>query len=95
MNDTEFEASFEEILTHWQDQEPSRHRFEGETGVETLNELTTAIGYQRGLEHFLEDNPGAIEAIVEWIEEQADQGYTGWKSKLADECEFVDADERD
>lgn len=50
------------------------HRWDGINGVDNLNILVAAMGYRGNhftfgspLETFLIDNPGAIEAILEWI----------------------------
>lgn len=57
------------------------HRFEGRTGVTNLCRIIRALGYRDpnyfgqlssdasigDLICFLEDNPGAIEAIIEWV----------------------------
>ena len=61
-------------------------RFEGEDGIESLNEVTEAIGYKghgfahgSPLEEFLADNPGACDAIIEWI---CKQNFTNWKEQI-------------
>ena len=50
------------------------HRFEGETGVRNLEVLVKDLGYKGDcyaygdpISSFLADNPGCIEAIIEWI----------------------------
>ncbi len=69
-------------------------RFEGEKGVQNLAILCNRLGYKdttyfgqfshRGsygdLIHFLEDNPGAVEAIVDFIRENEDvyEGLEGY-----------------
>jgi len=52
---------------------------EGEQGVEVLNEIAQALGYEKHpwrfgtpLEVFLADNSGAVEAIMNWIDTQPD-----------------------
>jgi hypothetical protein len=55
----------------------SLHRLEGDSGIGNLNEILKGIGY-RGhqfkygspVEAFLSDNPGAMEAILDWIGKQ-------------------------
>lgn len=51
-----------------------RWNFEGDSGLERLNKLFGAMGYEKDnflygspLEKFLSDNPGAIEAILNWV----------------------------
>ena len=53
------------------------YNFEGERGLERLNEFCSALGYDESgfqfgspLEEFLQDNPGAIEALLDWVREQ-------------------------
>lgn len=48
--------------------------FEGDPGLSNLNRLANDLGYAghqfkygSPLEHFLSDNPGAQQAIVEWL----------------------------
>lgn len=60
--------------------------FEGDTGMKHLNTLTKDMGYKghgfaygSSLEAFLSDNPGAQEAIVNWIR---DQNIADWKEEL-------------
>lgn len=83
-SDSIFEQEdFDDILDHWQSQRPRRYHFEGESGVQNLEQLVKDIGYDNGIEEFLADNPGAMEALVNWISEWADKG-TEWKTKLAE-----------
>ena len=74
MNET-----LEELVTEYLDHNEI-YRFEGDKGVEDLNTFVKALnptgyreeGYRYGssLERFLSDNPGACEAIVEWVKAQ-------------------------
>lgn len=48
------------------------YRFEGSRGVENFERLVRDMGsygdsFSSPLRSFFEDNPGAIEAVVEWI----------------------------
>lgn len=46
--------------------------FEGMRGVKNLNKIVQEVcgyGAHNTLESFLEDNPGAMEAVVNWIRE--------------------------
>jgi hypothetical protein len=79
-------------------------RTEGETGVKNLCKLVNAMGYSDefrfgsfeyngsygDLITFLEDNPGCIEAIKEWI---GDQNIQDWKDNL--EAHLPHKDEED
>jgi hypothetical protein len=76
-------ADLNELIDAYQAQE-NLHRTEGRRGVEQLCQLTRALGYRDSqyfgqltskaslgdLVMFLEDNPGAIEALHEWIRDQ-------------------------
>ena len=53
------------------------HSLEGDRGVEGLEKVVKALGYNdtgfrfgTPVESFLSDNPGAIESLLTWIEEQ-------------------------
>ena len=46
------------------------YHFEGQRGVRNLNKLTQDVCGYIDLEDFLEDNSGAIEAVIEWIQSQ-------------------------
>lgn len=63
--------------------------FEGQSGIRKFEQLVTEVcGYGKDhifndvLREFLEDNPGAIDAMVEWIREHADCGE--WSKNLND-----------
>lgn len=43
------------------------HHFEGSQGVNNLNLISYELGYKGGLTEFLADNPGAQEAIMEFM----------------------------
>ena len=78
---------FDDLVREWQD----THRvysFEGDSGIVSLNSLCAAIGYEghqfrfgSPLEHFLSDNPGACDAMVEWMMEWGNTSPE-WKEKL-------------
>lgn len=64
----------------------SLHRMEGEAGVRGLEMTLSAIGYKSdqfrygsSIEKFLIDNPGAIEALYDWIIEQDTEE---WKEEI-------------
>jgi len=68
------------------------HSIEGSRGVRCLENLFEALGYGEGfmrgraLEEFFGDNPGAIEAVVEWVGEQAED-CEDWSQRLEDSLE--------
>lgn len=78
-------------------EENKLYRFEGEKGVENLAKVVNALGYKHWQQYgqlrggacvgdileFLGDNPGAIEAMVEWIKERHSPEWAeSIKSKL-------------
>lgn len=78
--DNDSEKTFSELLDEYQEQEGISH-FEGSSGLKSLNKICNALGYggspfgQSGLEQFLEDNPGAMCAIVEWISDSSGDNF--------------------
>lgn len=65
------------------------HHFEGNKGIQHLNTVAKAIGYDGNcllfgspLEVFLSDNPGACEALIDWIREQEHDWDGQLESKL-------------
>ena len=73
--------SLQALLDRYIDQE-KLHSFEGERGVKNFAKLVNALGYSDSINRygqmaggaclgdifvFLEDNPGAIEALIDWI----------------------------
>jgi len=99
MNEAELEeATPSEILNEYCDQKKI-FNFEGDTGLKNLNQITKAIGYKghgfmygSSLEEFLSDNPGACNAIKDWIEENISEEQAG---ALSDELELDDNDEEE
>lgn len=63
-------------------------RTEGPEGVRNLEQLTRNLGYM-SLEDFLEDNPGAVQAILEFVGEWVDRS-TEWAAKLEETVDLED-----
>ena len=62
------------------------YSFEGQRGVRNLNKITQDVGGYTDLEEFLEDNPGAIEAVINWIQSQNNRDWeANMKSLLTEE----------
>lgn len=94
---------FARIIDRYLDQE-NLNRTEGQAGVRNLAKLVNALGYQDFNRYgqmpggtslgdifaFLEDNSGAIEAIVEWIKER---NVPEWKEAI--ESQLHDDSEND
>lgn len=63
------------------------YRWEGERGVHNLENLVTTLGYH-DVDEFLADNPGAIEHIVnfvqDWLDRTKDYGPEDWYSRMKD-----------
>ena len=79
------------LLNDYIDQE--NLRFEGDRGVRDLEKLVEVLGYDSrfaasSIHNFLSDNPGAMEAIINWIGEQNSQD---WADSLSDELD-IDGD---
>jgi hypothetical protein len=69
----EEQKSMHDILQEFLEQNKI-YRFEGDAGVRNLERVVEALGYPghdfrygTPVESFLSDNPGAIDAIIEWI----------------------------
>lgn len=69
-------------------QQNKPHHLEGDSGLEKLEKLCEVLGYRNTgfrfgtpIEHFLSDNPGACEALVEFMAEWADRNPE-WKERL-------------
>lgn len=80
------EMEFGEVLDLALDQK-GFYYFEGSRGVERMAQVFEMLGYSptsgsRGMTipNFFEDNPGAIEAVLEWVKEQ---NFNGWKDNVA------------
>lgn len=81
-----------DLVQRWLDAK-QYYSFEGERGVERFQELAQAIGYS-DVDEFLCDNPGALDAMVafveEWVPRTAAHGADGWASKLRAELEGLE-----
>jgi hypothetical protein len=76
------DRDFEECFDTYMDQE-KLYRLEGRRGVEALCQVSAALGYKDPMYYgqltakatlgdficFLEDNSGAVEAVMNWIKE--------------------------
>lgn len=84
------------------------HSFEGERGIERLNAVLAHIDYRdSGFAHgspvevFLQDNPGAIDKLLEFIEEYFDADFDVMTSEETideeydDECRDIEDEDED
>jgi hypothetical protein len=78
-----------ELMETWMDK--NAVRFDDE---QDLTNLIEVLGYRQGLREFFGDNPGAIEALFNWISENIDN-VTDWKENLRDELEGAMEDEEE
>ena len=78
-----------ELLELWMDKKGVRFDDEYE-----LTNLIEVLGYRQGLREFFGDNPGAIEALFNWISENIDS-VTDWKDNLRNELERMMGDEKE
>lgn len=76
-----------EMLEKWMEKNAVRYDDE-----QDLTNLIEILGYRQGLREFFGDNPGAIEAVFNWIEDQIDR-IPDWKDNLSDELEGMELDE--
>lgn len=67
-----------ELIEKWMDQERI-YSLEGPRGVRNFSNLVRVLGYH-SFDEFLEDNPGALEALVNWI---TDSDLPEWKEKFS------------
>jgi hypothetical protein len=79
----------EDALRWWEDGN-QYHHWEGERGVNQLEELLNDWLDYDDLEHFLSDNPGCIESILEFIKKYFGDKLTKEMQKVADR-EFMDS----
>lgn len=77
----------DELIDAWMERN-NAWRTEGPKGVQNFEKLIRALGYHN-IDSFLEDNPGAIEAMFEWIR---DQKIQEWKEALS---EFDDKEDEE
>lgn len=82
---TNVKAGAEDVFDRYIDFQ-KMYSFESRQGVRNLTRLVNDINGYRDIEEFLEDNPGAIESIFEWISEQVKDGRVSeWVENLASE----------
>lgn len=82
-----------ELLDQW---ENTYGRYEGDSGVRNLEQLCTALDpdHYKDLEDFLADNPGACDAMVDWIINELDT-TKHWKENLIETFELKKEEEAD
>ena len=79
-----------EMFDTYLDQNRMWH-FEGVRGVRNLTQIVEDVCGYTSLDTFLEDNPGAMEAVVNWIREV---NCLEWRQNL-EELVDVELDEQD
>jgi len=89
------DMSFEELVDLYLSQK-NLYMLEGSTGVKNLEKLLKAIEgdsfFGNPIVDFLENNPGAIEAIINWIKEEG--GFVDdWVDSLKEAVD--DSDDED
>lgn len=77
----------DELVDAWMEHN-NAWRTEGPNGVQNFEKLIHVLGYH-SIDSFLEDNPGVIESMFEWIKEQ---NVTAWKEALS---EFNDKEDQE
>ena len=77
----------DELLDTYMDECVVNFNTEGEDGVDSLQDLFTVLNSQyESIGDFLSDNPGAQEAILDWIRKQIPKDKE-WQKALRDEIE--------
>ncbi len=86
-----------DLLRKWQEKNRAWH-FEGDPGLDKLEKLVEVLGYRNTgfrhgnpIESFLSDNPGAVEALLGFIEEHLD-GPGEWRENMESELEEENED---
>lgn len=77
----------DELVDAWMEHN-NAWRTEGPNGVQNFEKLIHVLGYH-SIDSFLEDNPGVIESMFEWIR---DQKIQEWKEALS---EFDDKEDQE
>lgn len=71
----------QEIIRNWKDANDIGPCYEGMAGLMKFEQLLETIGYmdssfgERSIVSFLENNPGAIESLEDWIEDQENKDW--------------------
>jgi hypothetical protein len=85
----EDEPSFSELVERYITREKIYH-LEGEQGVRNLTNLVRVLNSDySNFDYFLEDNPGCMRAIVDWIEKTK---VLEWKRAFQDEIFCADSE---
>lgn len=73
------------------------HHFEGDSGMDRMTKVCEDLGYPghgfkygTPIESFLSDNPGAMQAILDWVGEQ---NIPEWRENLESHLSEDDEDE--
>ncbi len=90
------ERTLEEVLQQYL-AENDMYRTEGPKGVNNLEKLVTALGYDSNysvsvLHAFLEDNAGCIEAMIEWI---GTRNVPEWKASIESQLQDTNPEDDD
>lgn len=93
-------ANEDDVLQRWLSAN-KMYNWEGDSGLKNLEKLCQALGYSRSgfqfgdpIHAFLSDNSGAVEKILEFIEEWVDRS-SEWQEALASELEDEPEDEEE
>jgi hypothetical protein len=81
-----------EMIEKWSEQNKAYH-WEGDRGVRNFQKLIGVLGY-RGMDEFLADNSGCMEAMVEWIGSQTSSEWMeNMKREIGEDGAEDNADE--
>lgn len=85
LNEAAEKRSLKDLVDAYCEQNKFYH-FEGPRGIKNFEQLVSVISYN-DLDNFLEDNSGAIEAVIQWIN---DQDNDEWKEELVSYLKYRD-----
>ena len=92
VNEARDDHDLGELIDKYIDQE-SLYSWESTRGVRNLQKLVKILDpHYRDIDTFLEDNSGAIEAIVEWIK---DRNVSEWAENVKAELHEDDSEDED
>lgn len=87
-----------DLVNLWTQKEKA-YNFEGDAGLQKLENLLGVLNYKEQpfkygdpIQRFLSDNPGAIEALIEWLSKEVPKNEE-WSSALSEELGVEDTDE--
>lgn len=101
VEEDDYELEFWEIMDEYR-QQNRMGSFEGNSGLGKLNKFFEDLGYSghnyrfgSPLESFLADNPGCIDAMLDWVKDHGDDNDGEWRENLESCLELEKEDDED